>query len=530
MSIAQNLAGMPMDVLQKAVLGQMPDIAPYAALSQLQKMVKDRQMQQSMQGQAAIGQTQQMQGQPPIAQQVMQAAQGIDSIPIQQKFAGGGIVAFDDGGYVDPFGVPDYTTNAPGYGSTIGGIGDLMNVMSGTEPEWQRERRFARQGIQYNRPEEVAPEGSWEEEPQSSKFNILGGVAQQISKLERALQTPGLPKQDKQNISAQLTKLYEQLKSVPIQAAPPRAPVPVSPQAQPSGGGIAALARPPQAPAMAAPSGLDSATDDLTKIIQNQAKPNDELISLQKQYMEAGEKTAAEREARAAKRAAENTGAKGFFSNPEMLGAAAEAARRGGVAGAAGAASRIYGQQEGQRRSERDKIDSIADANQQYRQALLEKQIAFRSGDVNRQREADMKVAEAKLNLAKVKTELTEKQLERQKDFDIADMNSGRMLQAAKIRTDGAGGGLDDQFKKEQIILQRLNSNPTYQAGAKLIAKGAEMPGSIGQAQIAKGEALQARARQEVYNQAGVPLQSGTSAQPGAGAALKYNPATGKIE
>lgn len=523
MSIAQSLNGVPMQTLQQAVLGNMPNIPPYAALSKIQETLKSQQMQQSMAGQQAMAQNQQQQQEPPIAQQILQQVQGIDTLPTpnMQGFAGGGIVSFDNGGYVDPFGAPDYTTDGSGYGPTMGGLTDVMNVMSGTEAEWQRKTRFARQGIKYDPPEGSKPEGTWEEAPQqAAKFNILGNIADQIRTLEKALNTPGIPKQDKDNITAKLTQLYAQLKAAPVQPTqrptqPP--PAPARPQ-----GIAAALPQQPPVSTASTPTGLDSASADLMGIIQSNAKPDQDIQALQKQYMEAGERMAAEREARNKARADENTGPAGFFSNPQLLGAAAGAARRGGVAGAAEAASKVYGEQQALRRSERDKIDSISDANQQYRQALLEKQIAFRSGDINAQRQADQKVAEAKMNLAKVKMDYQEKALERQKDLEVADMTSGRMLQAAKIRTDGAGGGLDDQFKKEQIALQRLNSDPEY----KKLAEMSIAPGAFGE----RAKARMNEIRSRVYKQLGLDLESDTSAQPGAGASLRYNPATGKIE
>ncbi len=111
MSISPNLRGTPIPELQKAVLGQNPAIQPYAALAQLNDLVKQQKMQQAMQGQAAMAQNVQQQG-PSERDKVLMASaqaqpQGIDTIPTR-NMAGGGIVAFAGGGETDmePFDFP----------------------------------------------------------------------------------------------------------------------------------------------------------------------------------------------------------------------------------------------------------------------------------------------------------------------------------------------------------------------------------------------------------------------------------------
>ena len=99
--IDPRLSQMPLTMLQQAVLGQVPGVHPYAALSRINQMVTDNQAKAAQQGQAAMGANAQQQQQPPVAQQVMQASmqpidQGIGSIPTRQNYANGGIVAFAD--------------------------------------------------------------------------------------------------------------------------------------------------------------------------------------------------------------------------------------------------------------------------------------------------------------------------------------------------------------------------------------------------------------------------------------------------
>lgn len=96
----------PDQILQQALQGQVPEIKPYEALTELNSRVKAKQAMMAMQGNNAIAQAQQMRQQPPIAAQVMQAnnalSRGIGSLPVPESraFSGGGIVAFQDGGII----------------------------------------------------------------------------------------------------------------------------------------------------------------------------------------------------------------------------------------------------------------------------------------------------------------------------------------------------------------------------------------------------------------------------------------------
>lgn len=103
MSVSQA----PDQILQQALQGMVPEIKPYEALTELNSRVKSKQAMMAMQGNNAIAQAQQMRQQPPIAAQVMQANsvlnQGIGGLPVPESraFSGGGIVAFNDGGFID---------------------------------------------------------------------------------------------------------------------------------------------------------------------------------------------------------------------------------------------------------------------------------------------------------------------------------------------------------------------------------------------------------------------------------------------
>jgi hypothetical protein len=72
--------------------------------------------------------------------------------------AGGGIVAFDNGGDVeDPMGLGQMPPSA-GYKSTIGSFGDLLGAL-GTETEFQKAARFKRRGVEYTPPEGYNAQG-----------------------------------------------------------------------------------------------------------------------------------------------------------------------------------------------------------------------------------------------------------------------------------------------------------------------------------------------------------------------------------
>jgi hypothetical protein len=105
MSIAQKILANPAKYsLQQLQQGVENGIIPaYIAIPLIQEKVQQEKMaQQSMQGmQDPQGQQQQM----PIAQAVMQEAQGLSTLPtnLPQSYAGGGIVAFADGGDVERY-------------------------------------------------------------------------------------------------------------------------------------------------------------------------------------------------------------------------------------------------------------------------------------------------------------------------------------------------------------------------------------------------------------------------------------------
>lgn len=108
MSIASMPVGQaPDQVLQQALHGMVPEIKPYEALAELNSRVKSKQLNVAQQGQQAIQQALQLRQQPTVAQTLMQQNQALDAgigqlnVPESQSFASGGIVAFEEGGFID---------------------------------------------------------------------------------------------------------------------------------------------------------------------------------------------------------------------------------------------------------------------------------------------------------------------------------------------------------------------------------------------------------------------------------------------
>jgi hypothetical protein len=103
--LGKSLASVGMPELQKAVMGMDPRIKPFEALAELQTRVKREKMKQSMQAQNPQQQ--------PVAQQALAEAaslqnpymSGLGGAPVESPvgMAGGGIVAFQEGGDVPGF-------------------------------------------------------------------------------------------------------------------------------------------------------------------------------------------------------------------------------------------------------------------------------------------------------------------------------------------------------------------------------------------------------------------------------------------
>jgi hypothetical protein len=141
--LGKSLASVGMPELQKAVMGMDPRIKPFEALAELQTRVKREKMKQSMQAQNPQQQ--------PVAQQALAEAaslqnpymSGLASAPVESPvgMAGGGIVAFEEGGHI-----PRYNgRTSDGSYVNLGGVSAVPYYMPGASSE--RDRLNALPGV-----------------------------------------------------------------------------------------------------------------------------------------------------------------------------------------------------------------------------------------------------------------------------------------------------------------------------------------------------------------------------------------------
>ena len=143
---------------------QNGSIQPYVGIPLIQELTKKlteakAQMAQSM---AGAGMQQAPQGQqapqPPIAQQVMQQAsqesQGLEALPsnLPQEYAGGGIIAFEEGGQVERYQNQGFVPNMsglPAYSATNpnAAFGDFLKQLGVSTSEYANARPEAQKNI-----------------------------------------------------------------------------------------------------------------------------------------------------------------------------------------------------------------------------------------------------------------------------------------------------------------------------------------------------------------------------------------------
>lgn len=482
MSIAPNLTDVPMNVLQQAVLGRVPNIPPFAALARLQEHVKQAQMQQAMAGQAAMSQQQQLQQQPPVAQSVIQAAQGLEGLPTGRSmgFASGGIVAFAGGesvkgglttSYLDPYDFPSpYATDTEReqfYKDKA--EKDKRKLPSLTEVQQRALDVFSR-GLTPTRSapvEDLAKKG-YRLDP---KFGLIDTTGTPVEKATRL----------------------------------PSGPTPK--------GGIASTLPP-------ADSDVGSGFKEMREAIATERDVPQSVADLRKQVYESAEGIAKNREAREVARAADIAARKteigkvgtdilaprvlaGMLSGMEGRKHFADLVS-GAARGAAGVteAQRLEKQKalEGIRREEID-LDAVKQVNEDYRQAILNKRLADASGDTDRIHNANKELARLTVDKAKIERDIAEKQADRATAIKVANIKAAVGAEA--------GGGMD--LKKRIAADKAFKSDPRL---SKALVAQASIPGAMGDR--ARAEML--RIQSEVYNRHGVPLESDTSAQSGAGA------------
>jgi len=363
-----------------AMYNNPQDMTPkWAVATAYAKAIEQARLMQMAQGQSAMAQSAAQGQQPPVAQQIMSqpipAAQG----GIMQGYAGGGAVAFQSGGRVqhfangsDPFGL---MSDPAAYLAA-----DTLRVETAQRNEQiralQEQLAFLEQA--------GAPQAA----AVRAQLERLQGKMPQAVATEAASET--------QRLKARPTGIMGQSTAAPQPAPRPDAGRPA--------------AAPVPAPQPDALSGIEErgrkGIAALQDVYRKQGELDPELMRLRGAAYESAQGIAQrrERDRLAALEAAQKAATAPLMDNQEALlrlaGAIGGKMRFGEALGAmAGAAGGIRGEQrkalevaQRESRAEQNAID-------QLNQALAEKRVADRSGDVDKMRAADAKVAEAQLKV-----------------------------------------------------------------------------------------------------------------------------------
>lgn len=428
MSIGPNLSQTPINVLQQAVLGQIPSIQPASALGELNSRVKNAQMQQAALGQNAMQQSAMQQQQPPVAAGVLQASQGIDHPGY--GFAGGGIVAFAGGGPTLGY-APDYEL-ARKYGI----------VLSPYDPPEVRQQKIA----------EAKKLAAFEAEPKAeipNEFAIRNMVAGYTDPNRARLDIPAAP-----GGIAQVA---------PGAQGGPRPQVAPRPQAAP-------------------------AQDDFLKRLQALSGQEEELAKLagavtpeiQKAREEYGAARTAGSEMRKAieqrqqealnqRRAeAEKQAAVSPLDNPALLAALAGGAQGktlGAVlSGAAGAGGAEYTRQKKELRDIQDRVraeqlgvDTLTIARMDYDAATKQAALADASGDRAQKLAAETKLLEARRHLMDTESKYTHGKEQLATQIKVAQIGAAAKSSAMDLA-------------ERKLALSSMKADPDYAAVSKNLA------------------------------------------------------------
>jgi hypothetical protein len=368
-----------------------------------------------MQRQMAMAQGQQAAQQPPVAQEVLAQAQQMQAEePVMAAYggemhgyAGGGAVAFGGGGNPE---IEQILKKSP-----------MMRT-----PEENEKLRAAGIGLERRQP---APEGSGVDRVN----RYLRGIFGDPSPLSYS---SGIDEVLAAEKGRKPTAMTSQQMEMATQSAPVAAPRP--PGATRPGTGIAQgqnrpQNRPPAAPAAALGQGLGSFVEQtgtpapdkwaeieaggiagvkaLQDILRKQGESDPELMKLREAAYKSSQDIAARRERD--RQAMLESGQKQYDDITDLLIGAAGGARGktfgdvlSGAVGGAGTARTA-------KRAEFQKVKEAARQEQNaidnLNQALADKRVADRSGDVDKRREADRKVAEAELKVTDLRSGIQEK-------------------------------------------------------------------------------------------------------------------------
>jgi len=425
MSIGPNLSQTPINVLQQAVLGQIPSIQPASALGELNSRVKNAQMQQAALGQNAMQQSAMQQQQPPVAAGVLQASQGIDHPGY--GFAGGGIVAFANGGPTLGY-APDYEL-ARKYGI----------VLSPYDPPEVRQQKIA----------EAKKLAAFEAEPKAE-------IPNEFAIPNRArLDIPAAPGGIAQVTPGAKTGVRPQVAPRP-QAAPDQDDFLKRLQAL-SG----------QEEELAKLAG--AVTPEIQKAREEYGAARTAGSEMRKAIEERQQEALNQRRDEAEKQAAVSP-----WDNPALLAALAGGAQGktlgavlSGVAGAGGAE---YTRQKKELRDLRDKIraeqlgvDTLTIARMDYDAATKQVAVADASGDRAQKLAAETKLLEARRHL-----------MDTEQKYTHGKEQLATQIKVAQIGASAKEAGLD--FNKVKAAQQLAQSNPQYKAAVTALERIKGLP------------------------------------------------------
>jgi len=353
-----------------AMYSNPQDMTPkWAVATAYAKAIEQARLMQAASGQGAMAQSAQQAQQPPVVQQIMSqpipAAQG----GIMQGYAGGGAVAFQSGGYA---------------------------------PDYQDARRFGIDLSPYDSPEvraqkleRVKKMREFEAQMAQGRAEIPTEASEAARKATEAAYTDPTRARDipRAGIAAVLAP----------PPAPQRAPRPSA--AQPAASPAPAPAPRPDEWARILAGGREGIAA-LQDVDRRHGEVDPELARLRAAAYESAQGIAQrrERDRLATLEAAQKAASAPLMDNQEALlrlaGSIGGRMRLGEAIGAmAGAAGGIRGEQRKALEAAQRESRLEQNAIDQLNQALAEKRVADRSGDVERRRAADRRVAEAQLKV-----------------------------------------------------------------------------------------------------------------------------------